>query len=99
DGAPAIYRHKACRKNGHIIFDNVTFHVASVMRTTGPSLPSSSIACTTLCFLLLTRIMGNRYHLLVNGLPLEYQSGCRVTLNGHGTFNRNGQLWWASLVA
>ncbi|KAG6896124.1 hypothetical protein C0993_008740 [Termitomyces sp. T159_Od127] len=96
--APAIRKaFEECKKDGHIIFDNATFHVESVLQTTGLSNVVIDLKSTLLWG-------SNITYWRANGLPLGYQNqttawmfgGDRVTFNGYdtGTFDGNGQLWY-----
>ncbi|KAF8063563.1 polygalacturonase [Lyophyllum atratum] len=98
DDAPAIRRaFELCGKNGSILFDQATFHVESVLQTTGLrnvfiDLPGTLLWGTNITYW------------RANGLPLDYQNqttawmfgGDNVTFQGHGvgTFDGNGQLWY-----
>ncbi|KAG6875891.1 hypothetical protein C0992_001887 [Termitomyces sp. T32_za158] len=98
DDAPAIRKaFSDCKKDGHIIFDTATFHVESVLQTTGLSNVVIDLKSTLLWG-------SNITYWRANGLPLGYLNqttawmfgGDGVTFNGHGTgtFDGNGQLWY-----
>ncbi|KAF5378174.1 hypothetical protein D9615_007589 [Tricholomella constricta] len=98
DDASAIRRaFDLCGTDGSILFDQATFHVESVLQTTGLSnvyvdLPGTLLWGTNLTYW------------RANGLPLGYINmttawmfgGDNVTFQGHGvgTFDGNGQLWY-----
>ncbi|KAG6916616.1 hypothetical protein DXG01_006112 [Tephrocybe rancida] len=98
DDAPAIREaFKDCGRDGHIIFDDATFHVESVLQTTD--------LCNVTIDLRGTLLWGtNITYWRANGLDVGYQNqttawmlgGDRITFNGYdtGTFDGNGQLWY-----
>lgn len=73
DDAPAIRKaFEECKENGHIIFDDATFHVESVLQTTGLSNVVIDLNSTLLVrqlflvlkFVILICIVGKQHHLL-----------------------------------
>lgn len=98
DSAPAIVdAFKRCGHNGKVVFENTTYHVGSVMNTTGLYNVEVDIRGT----LLWSTDVG---YWLEHSLPVGYQNqssawffgGHNIHLhgNGAGTFNGNGQTWY-----
>ncbi|KAL9534705.1 Alpha-L-rhamnosidase [Sphaerulina musiva] len=98
DSTPAILSaFERCGHNGNIIFDNVTYHIESVMTTIGLANVDIDIRGTLLWG---TDIQ----YWLQNSLPIHYQNqstawylgGDNIYLhgNGFGTFDGNGQAWY-----
>lgn len=97
--APAIIQaFTECRENAHIIFENTTYYVASVMNTTGLRNVDVEVRGT------LSWNNSNIDYWLNNSLPVGFQNqtsawyfgGNQVHLYGHGygTLNGNGQVWY-----
>ncbi|RHZ58010.1 putative exo-polygalacturonase [Aspergillus thermomutatus] len=98
DDTPAILKaFHECGKGGRIVFQNATYHVNSVMNTTG--LQNCDID------LFGTLLWGtNITYWLSHSLDVGYQNqstawvigGNNVRFNGHGygTLNGNGQVWY-----
>lgn len=98
DSAPNIISaFEECGKDGKIIFENTTYHIESVMTTTGLSNVEVDIQGTLLWGT-------NVDYWLSNSLPVGYQNqstawsfgGDQIHLhgNGVGTLNGNGQVWY-----
>ncbi|KNZ76189.1 Putative galacturan 1,4-alpha-galacturonidase B [Termitomyces sp. J132] len=98
DDAPAIRKaFEDCQRDGHIIFDDTTFHIESVLQTTGLHNVVIDLRSTLLWGTNIT-------YWRANGLPLGYVNmttawmlgGNRITFNGYGTgtFDGNGQIWY-----
>ncbi|KAH2841251.1 hypothetical protein KXW08_008316 [Aspergillus fumigatus] len=98
DDTPAILNaFRRCGKEGRIVFQNTTYHVNSVMNTSG--LHNCDID------LYGTLLWGtNISYWLSNSLDVGYQNqstawvmgGKNIRFNGHGygTLNGNGQVWY-----
>ncbi|KEP45097.1 polygalacturonase/glycoside hydrolase family protein [Rhizoctonia solani 123E] len=86
-----------CGQDGHVIFQNATYHIERVMNTTGLSNCTVDIQGTLLWG---TDIK----YWLNNSLPLGYQNqssawflggtNLNVRGSGLGTFDGNGQIWY-----
>ncbi|CAE6417581.1 unnamed protein product, partial [Rhizoctonia solani] len=86
-----------CGQNGHVIFQNATYHIERVLNTTGLSNCTVDIQGTLLWG---TDIK----YWLNNSLPLGYQNqssawflgGTNLNVRGfgRGTFDGNGQVWY-----
>ncbi|KAF9459794.1 polygalacturonase [Collybia nuda] len=98
DDAPAILQaFDLCGKDASVVFDPTTFHIESVMNTTGLRNVEVDLPGTLL--------WGTNITYWCNAsLPLGYQNqstawvfgGDNITFQGHGTgtFDGNGQLWY-----
>lgn len=98
DDAPAIIEaFQRCGKNGNITFLNTTYHVESVMNTSGLENCNIDLQGTLLWGTNIT-------YWLNNSLPVGYQNqssawilgGTNVHFDGHGygTLDGNGQIWY-----
>ncbi|KFX95946.1 hypothetical protein V490_03582 [Pseudogymnoascus sp. VKM F-3557] len=98
DDAPAVLEaFKTCGHNGNVVFSNTTYHINSVMKTTGLKNCAVDIYGTLLWGTNIT-------YWLNNSLDVGYQnqstawilSGDRLTVDGHGhgTINGNGDVWY-----
>ncbi|KAJ5540427.1 hypothetical protein N7494_005503 [Penicillium frequentans] len=98
DDAPAILEaFRKCGHGGKIIFTNTTYHINSVMNTTGLQDCEVDLQGTLLWSTNIT-------YWLNNSLPVGYQNqstawvigGKNLHFNGHGygTLNGNGQTWY-----
>ncbi|KAK4502231.1 hypothetical protein PRZ48_005656 [Zasmidium cellare] len=99
DDAPAIlWTFRRCRENSHIVFQNTTYHIFSIMNTTGLHNVDVELKGT------LSWNNDNIAYWLANSLPVGFQNqtsawhfgGSYVHFYGHGygTFNGNGQVWY-----
>ncbi|KAI1324323.1 glycoside hydrolase family 28 protein [Xylariaceae sp. FL0255] len=100
DDAPAVLQaFSECSQNAHIIFENTTYYIASVMNTTGLQNVDVEIKGT------LEWNNTDFNYWLVNSLPVGFQNqssawffgGADVHFYGHGygTLNGNGQDWYS----
>ncbi|KAG8727045.1 hypothetical protein FRC12_022853 [Ceratobasidium sp. 428] len=98
DDSPAILNaFKQCGQNGHIVFQNTTYHIEKVMNTTGLLNCVVDIKGTLLWGT-------NISYWLNNSLPIGYQNqtsawflgGTNLTVQGfgYGTLDGNGQKWY-----
>ncbi|KAJ3962639.1 hypothetical protein N0V92_000624 [Colletotrichum tropicale] len=98
DDTPAILAaFDKCKTDGHIVFENVTYHIGQVMKTTDLNNVKIDIRGTLLW-------SKNTTYWLENSLPIGYQNqttawvlgGKHLDVNGfgYGTFNGNGQTWY-----
>ncbi|KAF8891805.1 pectin lyase fold/virulence factor [Infundibulicybe gibba] len=98
DDAPAILQaFELCGRDASVVFGPGTFHIESVMNTTGLKNVVVDLSSTLLWGTNIT-------YWRANGLDLGYINmttawmfgGDNVTFNGHGvgTFDGNGQLWY-----
>ncbi|PMD45405.1 glycoside hydrolase family 28 protein [Hyaloscypha variabilis F] len=98
DDTPAILQaFDSCSKNGHIVFINETYHVDTVMNTTGLENVDIDLYGTLLWSTNIT-------YWLNASLPFGYQNqssawwlgGSNIRFDGHGygTLNGNGQVWY-----
>lgn len=98
DDAPAIISaFEQCGQDGSVLFLNKTYHIESVMKTTGLNNVTVDLQGTLLWGT-------NIDYWRSNSLPLGYQNqstawifgGNGVTFSGHeyGTFDGQGQLWY-----
>ncbi|KAI3544722.1 polygalacturonase [Colletotrichum filicis] len=98
DDAPAILAaFDKCKTDGHIIFENVTYHIGQVMKTVDLNNVKIDIKGTLLW-------SKNTTYWLANSLPIGYQNqtaawvlgGKHLDVNGfgYGTFDGNGQTWY-----
>jgi galacturan 1,4-alpha-galacturonidase len=103
DSAPAIIDafqrcgHNDVSKRGKVIFKNETYHIKSVMNTTGLSNVDIDLSGTLLWD-------DNIDYWLNNSLPVGYQNqssawlfgGDNINWIGHdvGTLDGNGQVWY-----
>ncbi|KAF4835613.1 Alpha-L-rhamnosidase rgxB [Colletotrichum tropicale] len=98
DDTPAILAaFDKCKTDGHIVFENVTYHIDQVMKTTDLNNVKIDIRGTLLW-------SKNTTYWLENSLPIGYQNqttawvlgGKHLDVNGfgYGTFNGNGQTWY-----
>ncbi|KAF9873799.1 exo-rhamnogalacturonase b [Colletotrichum karsti] len=86
-----------CKSNGHIVFENTTYHIDQVMKTTNLDNVKIDIKGTLLW-------SKNTTYWLETSLPIGYQNqtaawvlgGKHLQVNGfgYGTFNGNGQTWY-----
>ncbi|KAJ0383892.1 hypothetical protein COL922a_009521 [Colletotrichum nupharicola] len=86
-----------CKTDGHIVFENVTYHIGQVMKTTDLNNVKIDIKGTLLW-------SKNTTYWLENSLPIGYQNqttawvlgGKHLDVNGfgYGTFDGNGQTWY-----
>ncbi|KAJ5698026.1 hypothetical protein N7462_000031 [Penicillium macrosclerotiorum] len=101
DDTPAVVdAFKRCGHGGRIIFENTTYHIHSVMNTTGLQDCEVDLYGTLLW-------STNISYWLNHSLPVGYQNqstawllgGRNVRFNGYGygTFNGNGQAWYDSV--
>jgi polygalacturonase len=99
DDAPSVRQaFSECRENAHIIFENTTYHIASVMNTTGLRNVDVEVKGTLLWD------ASNIPYWLNNSLPVGFQNqssawyfgGDNVHFYGHGygTLNGNGHVWY-----
>lgn len=99
DDAPEIIStFKRCKENSHIIFENTTYNIASVMNTTGLRNVDIELKGT------LSWNNDNINYWLQNSIPVGFQNqtsawhlgGEHVHFFGHGygTLNGNGQVWY-----
>ncbi|KAF2162971.1 glycoside hydrolase family 28 protein [Zasmidium cellare ATCC 36951] len=100
DDAPEILKpFRECRENSHIIFRNTTYHIFTTMNTTGLHNVDVELLGT------LSWNNDNIAYWLSHSLPIGFQNqtsawhfgGTYVHFYGHGagTFNGNGQVWYA----
>ncbi|TDZ25731.1 Alpha-L-rhamnosidase rgxB [Colletotrichum orbiculare MAFF 240422] len=98
DDTPAILdAFDKCKSDGHIVFENTTYHVDQVMKTTDLDNVRIDIQGTLLW-------SKNTTYWLQNSLDIGYQNqtaawvlgGKNLEVNGfgHGTFDGNGQTWY-----
>ncbi|KAK2769630.1 exo-rhamnogalacturonase b [Colletotrichum kahawae] len=98
DDTPAILvAFDECKTDGHITFENVTYHIGQVMKTTELNNVKIDIKGTLLW-------SKNTTYWLENSLPIGYQNqttawvlgGKHLDVNGfgYGTFDGNGQTWY-----
>ncbi|KAK1499281.1 polygalacturonase [Colletotrichum cuscutae] len=98
DDTPAILAaFDKCKTDGHIIFENVTYHIGQVMKTVDLNNVKIDIKGTLLW-------SKNTTYWLANSLPIGYQNqtaawvlgGKHLDVNGfgYGTFDGNGQTWY-----
>lgn len=98
DDAPAILKAFAkCRQDGHIVFENTTYYVGSVMNTTGLKDVDVEVKGTLLW-------STDVDYWLNNSLPVGYQNqssawyfggdGVHFYGHGYGTLDGNGQVWY-----
>ncbi|KAI8245445.1 hypothetical protein K4K57_000143 [Colletotrichum sp. SAR 10_99] len=98
DDTPAILAaFDKCKTDGHIVFENVTYHIGQVMKTTDLNNVKIDIKGTLLW-------SKNTTYWLENSLPIGYQNqttawalgGKHLDVNGfgYGTFDGNGQTWY-----
>ncbi|KAF4843177.1 Alpha-L-rhamnosidase rgxB [Colletotrichum siamense] len=98
DDTPAILAaFDECKTDGHIVFENVTYHIGQVMKTTDLNNVKVDIKGTLLW-------SKNTTYWLENSLPIGYQNqttawvlgGKHIDVNGfgYGTFDGNGQTWY-----
>ncbi|KAF2720934.1 glycoside hydrolase family 28 protein [Polychaeton citri CBS 116435] len=98
DDTPSILKaFDDCRRDGHIIFENTTYYVRSVMNTTGLQDVDVEIRGTLLW-------STDIEYWLANSLPVGFQNqtsawhfgGENIHLYGHGygTLHGNGQVWY-----
>lgn len=99
DDAPAVIKaFHDCREDAHIIFENTTYYIASVMNTTGLRNVDVEVKGT------LEWNNSNIDYWLNNSLAIDFQNqssawyfgGKDVHFYGHGygTLNGNGQVWY-----
>ena len=99
DDAPCIQAaFQECREDAHIIFENTTYYIASVMNTTGLRNVDVELRGTLLWD------ASNLTYWLNNSIPIGFQNqtsawhfgGDQVYFYGHGygTLNGNGQVWY-----
>lgn len=99
DDAPTIITaFRECSENAHIIFENTTYHIRSVMNTTGLRNVDVEVRGT------LSWNNSDIDYWLNNSLPIGFQNqssawflgGSQVHFFGHGygTLNGNGQVWY-----
>ncbi|CAE6427277.1 unnamed protein product [Rhizoctonia solani] len=97
DSQAIIDAFDQCGQNGHVIFQNATYHIERVLNTTG------LVNCTI--DIQGTLLWGTDIkYWLNNSLPLGYQNqssawflggtNLHVQGFGHGTFDGNGQVWY-----
>ncbi|KAJ5169249.1 uncharacterized protein N7482_004843 [Penicillium canariense] len=100
DDTPAVLRaFDECGHGGKIVFQNTTYHINSVMNTTGLENCEIDLRGTLLW-------STNISYWLSHSLPVGYQNqstawvigGKNVHFNGHGygTLNGNGQAWYSA---
>ncbi|KAL3290716.1 glycoside hydrolase family 28 protein [Colletotrichum asianum] len=98
DETPAILAaFDKCKTDGHIVFENVTYHIGQVMKTTDLNNVKIDIKGTLLW-------SKNTTYWLENSLPVGYQNqttawvlgGKHLDVSGfgYGTFDGNGQTWY-----
>ncbi|KAK4497820.1 hypothetical protein PRZ48_010474 [Zasmidium cellare] len=98
DDAPAILRaFDECKEDGHIIFENTTYYIGTVMNTTGLKDVDVEVKGTLLW-------NTDIDYWLANSLPIGFQNqtsawhlgGENLHFYGHGygTLNGNGQAWY-----
>ncbi|KAF3803790.1 Alpha-L-rhamnosidase rgxB [Colletotrichum gloeosporioides] len=102
DDTPAILAaFDKCKTDGHIVFENVTYHIGQVMKTTDLNNVKIDIKGTLLW-------SKNTTYWLENSLPIGYQNqttawvlgGKHLDVNGfgYGTFDGNGQTWTVTIT-
>lgn len=98
DDTPSILEaFAACREDGHIIFENMTYYVGTVMNTTGLKNVDIEVKGTLLW-------STDVEYWLANSLPVGFQNqtsawylggeGLHMYGHGYGTLDGNGQVWY-----
>ena len=98
DDAPAILdAFKECKSNGHIVFQNTTYYVGTVMNTTGLQGVNVEVNGTLLW-------NADIQYWLRNSLPVGFQNQTSAWIfggddvhfygHGYGTLDGNGQVWY-----
>ncbi|GME62216.1 Glycoside hydrolase family 28 [Neofusicoccum parvum] len=86
-----------CGTNGHIIFQNTTYHIDRIMTTTGLSNTDIDIYGTLLWSENTSYWLSHsQWTGFQNGSAAWFLGGTNVTVNGHGhgTLDGNGQAWY-----
>ena len=98
DDAPAILKAFAdCKEDGHIVFENTTYYVRTVMNTTGLKNVDVEVKGTLLW-------SADVDYWLGHSLPVGFQNqssawylggdGVHFYGHGYGTLDGNGQVWY-----
>jgi galacturan 1,4-alpha-galacturonidase len=98
DDTPAILQaFSSCGKNGRIIFLNETYHVNTVMNTTGLENVDIDLHGTLLWSTNITYwLNASLFFGYQNQSSAWWLGGSNIRFNGHGcgTLNGNGQVWY-----